>query len=69
LNCSCINGKKIHGIIAVAIFFGILEYGGLTINTMLPKEIITILQGLIIIFVIITSKILDRNYQSLKLLL
>ena len=32
-------------IILVAVFFGILEYGGLTINTMVPKEIVTILQG------------------------
>lgn len=47
------------GIIAVAIFFGILEYGGLTINTMVPKEIITILQALIIILVIVTSRIVD----------
>ncbi len=49
------------GIVVVAIFFGILEFGGLTINTMLPKEIITILQALIIIFVIITSKIFDKK--------
>ena len=49
------------GIVIVAVFFGILEFGGLTINTMLPKEIITILQALIIIFVIITSKVFDRK--------
>jgi len=49
------------GIIIVAVFFGILEYGGLTINTMLPKEIITILQALIILFLIITSRIIERK--------
>jgi len=54
------------GIVIVAIFFGILEYGGLTINTMLPKEIITILQAFIIIFVIITSKVMDRKLINLS---
>jgi len=49
------------GTVVVAVFFGILEFGGLTINTMLPKEIITILQALIIIFVIITTKIFDKK--------
>lgn len=52
------------GIIAVAIFFGMLEFGGLTINTMLPKEIITIMQALIIIFVIITTKLLEHKPQA-----
>ena len=54
------------GIIAVAIFFGILEYGGLTINTMVPKEIITMIQALIIIFVIITSKFMDMKILKNK---
>ena len=53
------------GTVVVAIFFWILEYGGLTINTMLPKEIITVLQALIIIFVIITSKVMDRRIIKL----
>jgi simple sugar transport system permease protein len=55
------------GVVLVAVFFGILEYGGLTINTMLPKEIITILQALIIIFVIIVSKMMDRKLNRLSL--
>jgi simple sugar transport system permease protein len=48
-------------IIAVAIFFGILEYGGLTVNTMVPKEIVTILQGLIILLVISFSYLFDKK--------
>ncbi|HEY3251484.1 MAG TPA: ABC transporter permease, partial [Ignavibacteria bacterium] len=55
------------GIILVAIFFGMLEYGGLTINTMVPKEIITILQALIILFVIITSKITEIKSFKYKI--
>ena len=47
-------------IIAAAIFFGIIEYGGLTINTLVPKELVTILQAIIIIFVIVFSKVFDK---------
>jgi simple sugar transport system permease protein len=47
-------------IILVAVFFGILEYGGLTINTIVPKEIVTMLQAIVIIFVIIISQITQK---------
>jgi len=49
------------GIIFTAIFFGLLEYGSLTINTMVPKELSNILQAIVIIFVIVLSKIMDRS--------
>ena len=49
------------GIILVSIFFGILEYGGLTVNTIVPKELVTILQAIVIFFVIIISKILEKK--------
>jgi simple sugar transport system permease protein len=54
-------------IIIVALFFGILEYGGLTINTMVPKEIVTMLQAILIIFVIISShytKKLEKRFSN-----
>jgi simple sugar transport system permease protein len=50
-----IGKNKPSGIIAASVFFGILEYGGLTINSIVPKEIVTILQGLIILSIIIFS--------------
>lgn len=53
-------------IILVSIFFGILEYGGLTINTIVPKEIMTILQAIIIITVIILTKIFDKLIIKLQ---
>ncbi len=53
-------------VIAVAVFFGILEYGGLTINTMVPKEIVTILQGLIILLVISLSYLFDKKNFRIK---
>jgi general nucleoside transport system permease protein len=53
-------------VIIVAVFFGILEYGGLTINTMVPKEIVTILQGLIILLVISLSYLFDKRRFRIK---
>lgn len=46
-------------VIITAFFFGILEYGGLTINTMVPKELVSILQAILIILVITFVKIID----------
>ena len=40
------------GIVAASLFFGFLEYGGLTVNTLVPKELINILQAVIIILLI-----------------
>lgn len=53
-------------IIIVAIFFGILEYGGLTVNTLVPKEIVTILQGIIILLIITFTKVLDKRTRLNK---
>lgn len=47
------------GIILAALFFGILEYGGLTINTLVPKELVNILQATTILIIIVSSKVLD----------
>lgn len=46
-------------VLITALFFGVLEFGGLTINTMVPKELVTILQALLIILVITFVKIID----------
>lgn len=50
-------------VIVVAVFFGMLEYGGLTVNTMVPKEIVTILQALIIIFVISLTYLFEKKLK------
>lgn len=49
-------------VIPAAIFFGILAYGGLTINTIVPKEIVSILQAILILLVIIISKLFERYH-------
>ncbi len=48
------------GVILAALLFGMLDYGGLVINTMVPKEIVSILQAIVIIFVICSNKIFRR---------
>lgn len=50
-------------IVLVAVFFGILEYGGLTVNTLVPKEIVTILQGVIILLIITFTKFFDKRIK------
>ena len=48
------------GIILTSLFFGILEYGALTIGTLVPKELSNILQAIVILFVLIISKLLNQ---------
>lgn len=48
------------GIIIAAMLFGMLEYGGLTINTVVPKELVNILQAIIIIFVVVFARAFFR---------
>ncbi|MFB3897519.1 MAG: ABC transporter permease [bacterium] len=45
------------GIIVAGLLFGALSHGGLVINTLVPKELIEVLQGIIIIMVVLSSQI------------
>ncbi len=59
------------GVILAALLFGMLEYGGLVINTMVPKELVSILQAIVIIFVISSNKIFRKtlvNYMKTRTL-
>jgi len=51
------------GIVVAALFFGLLEYGGLTINGMVPKELVTILQAFVILLVIVLTKVLRKSIR------
>ncbi len=53
------------GVILAALLFGMLEYGGLVINTMVPKELVSILQAIVIIFVISSNKIFRKLLVNL----
>jgi len=48
------------GVVFTALFFGVLQYGSLTINTIVPKELANILQAIVIICIIVLGKIIDR---------
>jgi simple sugar transport system permease protein len=48
------------GVIAAALFFGALSYGGLVVNQSVPKELVEALQGLVILFAIATQQVLER---------
>lgn len=61
-----ISRNNPFAIIAVAVFFGILEYGGLTVNTLVPKEIVTILQGIIVLLIITVTKFFDHKFRLMK---
>ncbi|MGO9480789.1 MAG: ABC transporter permease [Candidatus Kryptoniota bacterium] len=59
------------GVILAALLFGMLDYGGLVINTMVPKELISILQAIVIILVISSNKIFRKivsNYLKKRTL-
>lgn len=47
------------GLVAAALFFGVLSQGGLVINTLVPKELVEILQGIVILAVIVSSNLVQ----------
>jgi general nucleoside transport system permease protein len=48
------------GVALAALFFGALSYGGLVINQRVPKELVEVLQGLVILFAICAQAALER---------
>lgn len=54
------------GIILTSLFFGILEYGSLTINTLVPKELANILQAIVILCIIVISKVTSSWIAGLQ---
>jgi simple sugar transport system permease protein len=48
------------GVVIAALFFGALSYGGLVINQRVPRELIDVLQGLVILFAISAQVVFER---------
>ena len=48
------------GIILSAILFGMLDYGGLAINELIPKEIMFVVQGLVILCILSVNSIVTK---------
>jgi simple sugar transport system permease protein len=53
------------GVVAAALFFGVLSYGGLVINQRVPKELVEVLQGLVILCGIATQEAMERAARRL----
>ena len=51
--------------VAAALFFGALSYGGLVINARVPKELVEVLQALIILIAICVQQSIERLARRL----
>ena len=52
------------GIALAALFFGALSQGGLVINSLVPKELVDILQAIVILMAIVSHEIVQRWLRS-----
>jgi simple sugar transport system permease protein len=50
------------GIIFTALLFGVLDYGGLAVNTVVPKEIMLVFQALVILSILAVDKTVKIYY-------
>lgn len=48
------------GVLIAALFFGALSYGGLVVNQFVPRELVEVLEGLVILFAISAQTLLER---------
>jgi len=55
------------GIIFASLLFAILDYGGLSVNQLVPKELMLVVQGIIILSLLAVDKIVS-NYFKEKIL-
>jgi simple sugar transport system permease protein len=46
--------------VIAALFFGALSQGGLVINSMVPKELVDILQAIVILMAIVSHETVER---------
>lgn len=51
------------GVIAAALLFGTLSQGGLAVNSLVPKELVDVLQAVIILAVAATSAAMRRRFE------
>ncbi len=54
------------GVVLAAVLFGALSYGGLVINSIVPKELVEILQGIVILAVISGTHVFGRIAVGLR---
>src|SRR5262249_51489166 len=54
------------GVVLAALFFGALSYSGLVINERVPRELVEMLQGLVILCAISTHEVLVRAARRMQ---
>ncbi len=54
------------GVIVAALFFGALSYGGLVINQRVPRELVDVLQALVILLAISAQVTMERLARKLR---
>jgi len=54
------------GVLVAALFFGALSYGGLVINARVPKELVDILQALVILIAISVQQLIERIARRMR---
>ncbi len=52
------------GVVIAALFFAALGYGGLVINSIVPKELVEILQAIVILFAITAHVVVERALRK-----
>lgn len=54
------------GVVVAALFFGALSYGGLVINQRVPKELVEVLQALVILLAISAQVLMERLARRMR---
>lgn len=52
------------GIIFSSLLFAVLDYGGLSINQLVPKEIMLVVQGIIILAILSIDRLVNKYYEQ-----
>jgi ABC-type uncharacterized transport system permease subunit len=51
--------------VVASLLFGALSYGGLVVNQFVPRELVEVLEGLVILFAIATQQAFERLARRL----
>lgn len=54
------------GVVVAALFFGALSHGGLTINQRVPKELVDVLQAIVILLAICVQQVVERAARRMS---
>ncbi len=53
------------GIIFSALLFAVLDYGGLSVNQLVPKEIMLVVEGIIILSILSIDRLVNNYYEKI----